>query len=143
MCCLVVEIIMFVMGIVGITKGTVAVTRRRVTTGTPARVAGALLLVPLPAYVLANVVAGASLLGQADHAGRASPVVGVVALFALGVSAACFLSALILCIATARPIKPKPRVPEDYDEPFEQPERPPSAPPDERIQPPPDDRVQE
>jgi hypothetical protein len=134
MCCLIAEIIMFVLGIIGVSRGTVALTRKRVATGTPARVAGALLLIPLPVYILANLVAGVSLMGQGPNPDpNLAAAAGVVSGIAVGVTALCFLAAIVICAVTAQPVRRKPPIPGDHDEPFEPGDRPPQPPPDDRI----------
>jgi hypothetical protein len=106
MCCLAIEIIMFVLGVIGVVKGKVSLTRTRVAIGTPARFAGALLLIPLPVYIVANIVAGIAIFGQAAQ--PANPALeataGVVSLIAAAVSVACFLVAIIVCAVTAKPL---------------------------------------
>jgi hypothetical protein len=132
-CCLVVEIIMFVLGVIGVARGTVALTRTRVTTGMPARIAGALLLIPLPVYIVAGVVSGVSLITQAKNPDPklATTAVGVQIAAAI-VTLVCFFAALILCAVTAQRIKKKPKIPEEAEEYFE--ERKPQKRPDDHIQ---------
>jgi hypothetical protein len=106
MCCLVVEIIMFVLGVIGVARGKVSLTRTRVAIGSPARIAGAILLVPLPAYIGANVVAGVALFGG----GGAQPnlglqtAAGIVSLISIAVTLACFVTAIVICAVTAKPL---------------------------------------
>jgi hypothetical protein len=105
MCCLIVEIIMFVLGVIGVTQGRVALTRNRVASGTPARVAGVLLLVPLPVYILANVIGGVAILGQANQ--QQDPALAtatlVASVVAIAATVICFIAAIIICAVTAQP----------------------------------------
>ena len=106
MCCFVLEIIMFVLGVIGVAKGRVSLTRTRVAIGPPARIAGALLLIPLPVYIMANVIAGVAIIGG----GGAQPnlalqtTAGVVSLISLAVSLGCLIAAIIVCAVTAKPL---------------------------------------
>jgi hypothetical protein len=106
MCCLAIEITMFVLGMIGVVKGKVSLTRTRVTIGTPARVAGALLLIPLPVYIVANVVAGIAIFGQAAQPSNPAfeATAAIVSVVSIAVSAACFLAAIVLCAVTAKPL---------------------------------------
>jgi hypothetical protein len=105
LCCLVVEIIMFVLGIIGVIHGRVALTRNRVASGRPARIAGGLLLIPLPIGIVANLIVGFVFFGQGKP--NNDPAMGAAAIVACGVDATvtaiCFVSAIIVCAVTAQP----------------------------------------
>jgi hypothetical protein len=112
-----------------------------VASGTPARVAGALLLVPLPVYILANLVAGVAIIGtgnQAPDPAMATAAI-VASAVAIAVSVICFLAAIVICAVTARPtstLKARAKAVDDEDLGRFEPRRdegPPDGPPEDRV----------
>jgi hypothetical protein len=118
MCCLVVQVCLFVLGIIGLSRGKVSLTRTRIVTGTPARIIGAIFLVPLPVYVLINVIAGVSMFG-ADNA-KPDPAVaagvGIVALLGVGIIILCLIVGTVLAIVYAEPVVTKRKIRYDDDD---------------------------
>jgi hypothetical protein len=106
MCSLILEIGMLIMGILALVRGKISLTRNRVVTGTPARVIGVVLVLPLPLALVSGFVLGIVLVAlsggappkQADLVKYALPLeVGIVLL--------CGLAAVIIGATQARPAK--------------------------------------
>ncbi|HKI33576.1 MAG TPA: hypothetical protein VKA46_17105 [Gemmataceae bacterium] len=117
MCCLIVEIGLFILGVIGIAKGTVALTRTRVVSGTPARVIGVIFLLPLPAYIVANLIAGVALFGGGGEPDPQTALgVGLVALMALSVTILAVVIGTVLAFVYARPVGKTRRIREDDED---------------------------
>jgi hypothetical protein len=124
---------MFVFGIIALVKGSFNLTRSRVVQKVPARVIGAILLLPFPAFVLIPIVVGIVKGAEVAAKGKeftfqdAMNVQGPILIANAVIVAVCLLAALGIAIATARPAKPKKRRErdeEDRDEDYEDRPRP-------------------
>jgi hypothetical protein len=97
------EAVLFVVGITAFVFGKFPVTRRRRVNGSAARVVGAILMIPLPLYLVACKQHHVSLFGPARR--DPDPLVyvaeGYIRLFGLGVGLACLLAATVLAIITS------------------------------------------
>jgi hypothetical protein len=117
MCCLIVEICLFVLGIIGIAKGTVSLTRTRVVSGTPARVIGGIFLLPLPAYILANVIAGVAIWGGDGQPDPQTALgVGLVSLVALGLTVLAIVVGTVLAFVYAEPVNRTRKIRDDDED---------------------------
>jgi hypothetical protein len=107
-CCLFVELIMFVLGVIGIVKGKVSLTRTRVAIGAPARWAGAVMLIPLPVGIVAETLMGLALFGNISQKNE-DPKLAIIGsgayVIEIAVTMLCFLVSLGICAITAKPLR--------------------------------------
>src|SRR5712691_7314225 len=106
-CCLFVELIMFVLGVVGMVRGKVSLTRARVAIGAPARGAAAVMLIPLPVGIVAEAFMGLALFGTISQKNE-DPSLAVIGsgayLIEIAVTLLCFFIAIAICAVTAKPL---------------------------------------
>jgi hypothetical protein len=106
-CCLLVEFIMFVIGLVGVVKGKVSLTRTRIAIGAPARGAAAVMLIPLPVGIIAEAFMGLALFGtisQKNEDPKLAAIGSGAYLIEIAVTLVCFLVAIVICAVTAKPL---------------------------------------
>jgi hypothetical protein len=109
--CLVLEIIMLVMGIVALVRGKITIlTRTGEVHGTPARVAGAFMILPLPLTLLALVAfsVGFAATGNSIGAFTDNTTIG---LSQAGLVLICLIIAIVICAFAKK--QPTP-IPDDY-----------------------------
>ncbi len=106
MCGLVAEIFMLVFGIMALVTGKFTLTRARVVTGVPARVVGAILVLPLPLALVMGFLLGAVLVAQGKQITR-DEVQKYAAPLELGIILICMLTAVIVAAITAHPPQKK------------------------------------
>jgi hypothetical protein len=107
-CCLVAQIVIFVTGVVGLVKGRVPLTRTRVTFGAPARIAGTVLLIPLPCYLVTCALAGVAII-KGEEAGPSNQAMLLALTIAAAVLLVCLLCATVICMVTAQPVRGRKR----------------------------------
>ncbi len=102
---LILEAVLFVLGLPALLFGWVPVTRRRRVTGSAARVVGALLMIPLPLYLIACRQSHVPPLGTTGL--ELDPLLehteGFVRLSALAAAFMCSLAAGVLAVAMSEP----------------------------------------
>jgi hypothetical protein len=104
--CLVAEICSLIFGIIAVVTGKFTLSRNRVVRGTPARVVGILLMMPLPAALVAGVVVGALLVAQGKVVERGNVPIGFGILEA-AIFVLFFVSALVVAAVNGGPPQPK------------------------------------
>jgi hypothetical protein len=97
------EATLFVLGLAAFVFGKVPVTRRRWASGSAARIVGAILMIPLPLYLVACQRSHVGPLGTDERSlDPLLPVTeGFVHLAALSAAFACFLAAAVFAIITS------------------------------------------
>jgi hypothetical protein len=97
------EVVLFVPGVLFLLIGHVPLTRRRVVRGSAARLVGAVLMIPLPLYLIACKRSNVPPLGR--HEPSLDPLMpeteGFVRLAAVMAAIACLLAATVLAIVTS------------------------------------------
>ena len=97
------EVALFVLGLLAFLVGRVPLTRRRLVRGSAARVVGAILLIPLPLYLMACKQSHVPPLGSdPDSLDPLMPVTeGFVRLAALAAAFASLLAATVFALVTS------------------------------------------
>jgi len=99
------EAVLFILGTTAFIVGWVPLTRRRSVHGAAARFVGAILMIPLPLYLVACRQSHVSPLGSETES--LDPLMpyseGFVRLAALSAAFACTLAAVVLAIVTSEP----------------------------------------
>jgi hypothetical protein len=133
---------MLIFGIISLVTGKFTLTRNKVVYGTPARMVGLILVMPLPILVIVGVMLGFGLLAQGKQLTEAEMkqltttgmIIGAVVILA------CFVAAIAVAAAYGEPARPaavprdradgrdRERRDRDYDD-----DLPPRRPPDERY----------
>jgi hypothetical protein len=101
MCC---DIILLILGIVVLVKGQVLLTRTKEVRGTPARIIGVILLLPLPLSFFAGLLLGALLVSQGKPVNE-SEIQGIVPFLGPAIIALCLFAAIAIAIAYAQPVR--------------------------------------
>ena len=138
---LVLEIAMLVYGIIAVSTGRFSLSAQKEARGVPARIAGVLLILPLPVAFLVGFMVGAAMAAQ----GRAFDIQHIppwITFMELGIFAVFAISAFVVAGVNAQPVQkyapPKPPY-DDYPE--EERQRPPHGGYEDQSRPqPPDDR---
>jgi hypothetical protein len=110
--CLVLELVMLIVGITTLVKGTFGVGSRHAAKGVPARIAGAILMLPLPLKFLCGMAIGLALAVQEKQVDRNDPV---LAYLETGITLGCLVTALVLAGATAKPVGTRDEKEEEMD----------------------------
>jgi hypothetical protein len=95
------DIIMLIFGIIALVRGKFLLTRAKEVRGVPARIIGIVLMIPLPLSFVAGLALGAMMASQGksvDDLRLAGSILGVT------ITGLCFVSAIAIAVATARPI---------------------------------------
>jgi hypothetical protein len=97
------EMVLFILGCAALVIGRIPLKRRRWVNGSAARVVGAILMIPLPVYMVVCKHSHVPLLGPTVRSLDPLERVGeeYARLFGLGVAAACLLLAAVLAIVTS------------------------------------------
>jgi hypothetical protein len=135
MLCLIAEIISLVFGIIAVATGKLTMSKTKIVRGAPARVAGIFLILPLPLALVAGVVIAARFVAEGKVFDRAN-LPGWVLAVEPAIFGVCFAIAMIIAIANAGPLQPKPPRYEEDDYPEDRWDRGPS-PGAEDLPPPP------
>ena len=101
MCC---DVILLILGIIVLIKGQVMLTRTKEVRGTPARVIGVLLILPLPLGFLAGLLLGAFYVAQGKPVTK-SEIQGVGTILGVAIIVLCVLTAIVVASAYAQPIR--------------------------------------
>jgi hypothetical protein len=119
MCLLVGEIAAFVFGIIALATGKLKLTRTKEARGTPARIAGVLLLLPLPVAFLVGLGVGAMLAAK----GQVVAVPPWLAFLELGIF--LFFMICAFTIAGVYGVEPERKIPfhEEEEEPEDEEDR--------------------
>jgi hypothetical protein len=117
MCTIVMGLGMLIFGIIALVRGQFTLTRTKVVSGVPARIIGFILLLPLPLMLASGLLIGVFYVMRGKQP-RPEELQGVGAVMELGIIFLCFLAAVIVGAATARPPKHR-RVPDDLDEDYD------------------------
>jgi hypothetical protein len=145
MCTIVTGLAMLVFGIIALVRGRFTLTRTKVVSGVPARIIGVILLMPLPLMLASGLLLGV-IYGIQGKQPRAEDLQGIGAVLELGIIFLCFLAAVIVGVATARPPTRR-RVPDelddDYDRRFQEDDYPQPDRRDRGALRPPDDGIRE
>jgi hypothetical protein len=146
------EILMLIFGIITLSRGRFLSTRVKEVRGWPARIIGALLVIPFPlSFLLGMVLGGVFLAMGKDIEGQEFK--SMAQILELGIVALCFIAAIGVAMFYAEPIRKKQSehidavIPDNYEERFQASGREdsdspnitggssrPSSPPDDRIQ---------
>ncbi len=97
------ELALFVPGVLALLIGHVPLTRRRVVKGTAARLVGAILMIPLPLYLIACRRSHVPPLGSDEPSldPLMPETVGFVRLAGVMAALACLLAASVLAMVTS------------------------------------------
>ena len=97
------EIALFIPGLLALLTGRVPLTRRRVVKDTAARLVGVILMIPLPLYLIACRRSHVPPLGSDEPSldPLMHETVGFVRLAGVMAALACFLAASVLAIVTS------------------------------------------
>jgi hypothetical protein len=93
---------MVVMGILALTRGTIKLSFRRAVVGTPARIIGVLLILPLPMYFAFVVVAGVIMAELPQVPDRREPPIWLCAV-GTALAALSVITAVVIGALTATP----------------------------------------
>jgi hypothetical protein len=113
-CCFA-EIAMFVFGVIALVKGSFSLSRSRVVKDVPARVIGAVLLLPLPVGQGIGFLWGLAIgmekgaKGQQVTAEDIRPIEKTLTIINVAVASVCLVAAVAIAVATAQPAKKKRR----------------------------------
>jgi hypothetical protein len=107
------EAVLFVLGALAFVIGNVPLTRRRVVRASAARLVGAILMIPLPLYLLACKQSNVSPLGSDPLSldPLKHETEGFVRLGAVMAAGACVLAATVLAIVSSEKRPRKDRIP--------------------------------
>ncbi len=105
MACLVLEIVLFVLGLTAFVIGLIPLSRRRRVRGSAARVVGVILMIPLPLYLVACRRSDVSPLGPDEFAlDPLKPMTeGFVRLVGVAAAFMCVLAATVLALVASDP----------------------------------------
>jgi hypothetical protein len=134
MCC---QIATLIFGILALVNGEFKLTRTRVVGGTPARIIGGILLLPLPMTFGLAVLLGLALAMRGDTIDE-KQIQAAGNVLSVGVLVFCLILAIGIAIFTAKPVKPP--NPFTFDRDFDGERRPEIEPPDDFEPRPPDSR---
>jgi len=112
-CTIVLEIGMLIMGIVALVKGKISLTANRVVYGIPARIIGALLMLPLPLVFGGVMVLGVFMAAQGKPVDREN-LRPPAAIMEISILVIIGITVVVIGLATAgKPPRKKKRLPRD------------------------------
>ncbi|HEV3079992.1 MAG TPA: hypothetical protein VGY66_09440 [Gemmataceae bacterium] len=135
MACLIAEIVALIGGIMAIAKGQIRMLGSRTVEGTPARIAGVILILPLPLALVAGFMYGVILASQGrEFDEKAKPI---AAIMEAAIFLVCMTAAVIVTLTAKQPRRRRRSLEDDddFDDGLPRPSRPGALPmPEEDLE---------